>query len=53
VSVPFGTGDDGLPVGVQLLGPELSEGTLFKVAAVVEAAAPAPSRPAPSGRERS
>jgi aspartyl-tRNA(Asn)/glutamyl-tRNA(Gln) amidotransferase subunit A len=53
VSVPFGTGDDGLPVGVQLLGPELSEGTLFKVAAVVEAAAPEPSRPAPSGRERS
>ena len=41
ISVPFGTGDDGLPVGVQLLGPALSEGTLFKVAAVVEAAAPA------------
>ncbi|HEY4928942.1 MAG TPA: Asp-tRNA(Asn)/Glu-tRNA(Gln) amidotransferase subunit GatA [Acidimicrobiales bacterium] len=40
VSVPFGPGDDGLPVGVQLLGPALSEGTLFKVAAVVEAAAP-------------
>jgi aspartyl-tRNA(Asn)/glutamyl-tRNA(Gln) amidotransferase subunit A len=41
VSVPFGPGEDGLPVGVQLLGPALSEGTLFKVAAVVEAAAPA------------
>jgi aspartyl-tRNA(Asn)/glutamyl-tRNA(Gln) amidotransferase subunit A len=40
VSVPFGTGDDGLPVGVQLLGPALSEGTILKVAAVVEAAAP-------------
>jgi aspartyl-tRNA(Asn)/glutamyl-tRNA(Gln) amidotransferase subunit A len=40
ISVPFGPGDDGLPVGVQLLGPALSEGTLFKVAAVVEAAAP-------------
>jgi len=40
VSVPFGPGADGLPVGVQLLGPALSEGTLFKVAAVVEAAAP-------------
>jgi aspartyl-tRNA(Asn)/glutamyl-tRNA(Gln) amidotransferase subunit A len=40
ISVPFGPGDDGLPVGVQLLGPSLSEGTLFKVAAVVEAAAP-------------
>jgi aspartyl-tRNA(Asn)/glutamyl-tRNA(Gln) amidotransferase subunit A len=41
ISVPFGTGDDGLPVGVQLLGPAPSEGTLMKVAAVVEAAAPA------------
>ncbi len=41
ISVPFGPGDDGLPVGVQLLGPSLSEGILFQVAAVVEAAAPA------------
>jgi aspartyl-tRNA(Asn)/glutamyl-tRNA(Gln) amidotransferase subunit A len=40
VSVPFGPGDDGLPIGVQLLGPALSEGTLLQVAAVVEAAAP-------------
>ena len=40
ISIPFGPGDDGLPVGVQLLGPALSEGTLFQVAAVVEAAAP-------------
>jgi aspartyl-tRNA(Asn)/glutamyl-tRNA(Gln) amidotransferase subunit A len=45
ISVPFGTGDDGLPVGVQLLGPALSEGTIFKVAAVVEGAAPARSVP--------
>ena len=41
ISIPFGPGDDGLPIGVQLLGPALSEGTLFQVAAVVEAAAPA------------
>jgi aspartyl-tRNA(Asn)/glutamyl-tRNA(Gln) amidotransferase subunit A len=40
ISIPFGPGDDGLPVGVQLLGPALSEGTLFQVAAVVESAAP-------------
>ncbi|HEY5109424.1 MAG TPA: Asp-tRNA(Asn)/Glu-tRNA(Gln) amidotransferase subunit GatA, partial [Acidimicrobiales bacterium] len=40
VSVPFGPGDDGLPIGVQLLGPALSEGTLLQFAAVVEAAAP-------------
>ena len=40
VSVPFGPGEDGLPVGVQVLGPALSEGTLLQVAAVVEGAAP-------------
>lgn len=41
LSVPFGTGDDGLPVGVQLMGPVLSEALLFQVAAVLEAASPA------------
>ena len=25
ISVPFGTGDDGLPVGVQVLAPRLGE----------------------------
>jgi aspartyl-tRNA(Asn)/glutamyl-tRNA(Gln) amidotransferase subunit A len=40
VSVPFGTGDDGLPVGVQVLAPALGEELLFQVAAAVEAAAP-------------
>ena len=45
ISVPFGPGDDGLPIGVQLLGPALSEGTLFQVAAVVEAAAPPTAAP--------
>jgi aspartyl-tRNA(Asn)/glutamyl-tRNA(Gln) amidotransferase subunit A len=35
-SVPFGTGDDGMPVGVQLLGPALSESTIFRAAAVLE-----------------
>ena len=37
LSVPYGTGSDGLPVGVQLMGPALSEGLLFSVAAVLEA----------------
>ncbi len=40
VSVPFGTGDDGLPVGVQLMGPALSEPMLLRAAAVLEQAAP-------------
>ena len=40
VSVPFGTGDDGLPVGVQLLGPALAEGPLLRAAAVLEEGAP-------------
>jgi aspartyl-tRNA(Asn)/glutamyl-tRNA(Gln) amidotransferase subunit A len=41
VSVPFGVGDDGLPVGVQVLAPALQEALLFQVAGAVEAAAPA------------
>ncbi len=48
VSVPFGTGDDGLPVGVQLMGPALSEPLLMRTAAVLEDAAPAMA-PAPAG----
>ncbi len=40
VSVPFGAGDDGLPVGVQVLAPALEEALLFRVARTVEAAAP-------------
>jgi len=40
LSVPFGTGADGLPVGVQVLAPALAEGLLFEVARAVEAAAP-------------
>jgi aspartyl-tRNA(Asn)/glutamyl-tRNA(Gln) amidotransferase subunit A len=36
VSVPYGTGDDGLPVGVQLLAPALGEATMLRAAAVLE-----------------
>ncbi|MFP3906594.1 MAG: Asp-tRNA(Asn)/Glu-tRNA(Gln) amidotransferase subunit GatA [Acidimicrobiales bacterium] len=39
MSVPFGTGDDGLPVGVQVLAPSLGEIDMFRTAAVLEAAA--------------
>ena len=41
VSVPFGTGDEGLPIGVQVLAPALGEATMLRAAAVLEAAAPA------------
>jgi aspartyl-tRNA(Asn)/glutamyl-tRNA(Gln) amidotransferase subunit A len=41
MSVPFGTGDDGLPVGVQVLAPALQEAMMFRVAAAIEVAAPA------------
>ena len=39
VSVPFGAGADGLPVGVQVLAPALDEQLLFQVAGAVEAGA--------------
>ena len=39
MSVPFGVGDDGMPVGVQVLAPANSEPTMFRAAAVLEAAA--------------
>jgi aspartyl-tRNA(Asn)/glutamyl-tRNA(Gln) amidotransferase subunit A len=38
LSVPFGTGEAGLPIGVQLLGPGRSEATLFAAARVLELA---------------
>lgn len=38
VSVPFGTGAHGLPVGVQVLAPALGEVPMFKVAGALEAA---------------
>jgi aspartyl-tRNA(Asn)/glutamyl-tRNA(Gln) amidotransferase subunit A len=40
MSVPFGTGEDDLPVGVQLLAPALGEPVMFRAAAALEAAAP-------------
>ncbi|HVF13341.1 MAG TPA: Asp-tRNA(Asn)/Glu-tRNA(Gln) amidotransferase subunit GatA, partial [Acidimicrobiales bacterium] len=40
MSVPFGVGDDGLPVGIQLLAPALGEPVLFRAGAALEQAAP-------------
>ena len=36
MSVPFGTGADGLPVGVQVLAPAMGEPVMFQVAAELE-----------------
>ena len=36
MSVPFGTGEDSLPVGVQVLAPALGEVPMFRVAAELE-----------------
>ncbi len=41
MSVPFGTGDAGLPVGVQVLAPALHDATMFRTAAELERRAPA------------
>ena len=38
ISVPFGTGADGLPVGIQVLAPALGEPVMFQVAAALERA---------------
>ncbi len=40
MSVPFGTGDDGLPVGIQVLAPARGEPVMFRVAAALERSAP-------------
>jgi aspartyl-tRNA(Asn)/glutamyl-tRNA(Gln) amidotransferase subunit A len=36
ISVPFGTGADGLPVGIQVMAPALGEATMFRAAATLE-----------------
>ena len=40
MSVPFGTGDFGLPVGVQVLAPALGEPVMFRVGRAIEERAP-------------
>ena len=39
MSVPFGKGSDGLPIGVQILAPALGEPVMFRVGAALEKAA--------------
>jgi aspartyl-tRNA(Asn)/glutamyl-tRNA(Gln) amidotransferase subunit A len=40
ITVPFGTGADDLPVGVQVLAPALGETVMFRVARAIEGLAP-------------
>jgi aspartyl-tRNA(Asn)/glutamyl-tRNA(Gln) amidotransferase subunit A len=39
ISVPYGTGEGGLPIGVQVLAPALGEPVMFRVARVLEESA--------------
>lgn len=39
ISVPFGVGDDGLPIGVQVLAPLMGDVVMYRVAAELERAA--------------
>jgi aspartyl-tRNA(Asn)/glutamyl-tRNA(Gln) amidotransferase subunit A len=36
MSVPYGTGDDGLPVGIQVMAPAMEEATMLRVGAALE-----------------
>ncbi len=40
MSVPYGEGGDGLPVGVQVMAPGFGEAVMFRAARVIEEAAP-------------
>ena len=39
MSIPFGAGASGLPIGVQVLAPALAEPSMYRTAAALEAAA--------------
>jgi amidase len=47
ISLPLYQGGDGLPLGVQLVGQPLGEGTLLALASQLEAALPWAERIAP------
>ncbi|MFN2577784.1 MAG: Asp-tRNA(Asn)/Glu-tRNA(Gln) amidotransferase subunit GatA [Pyrinomonadaceae bacterium] len=54
ISIPCGLSSDGLPIGLQLLGPHWGESTLFRAAHAYETHSPFTARPpinADSGRE--
>jgi len=51
ISVPFATAEDGLPAGVQVIGPPRAEAMVLRVAAELERRAPRPDGAARRGEE--
>lgn len=51
ISVPFGVGDDGLPVGIQVMAPTLGEAKMLRAAAVLESSLLESSAPESVGVE--
>ena len=51
ISLPAGLSDDGLPLGLQLIGRAFDEETVLRTAGVLEGAAAFDARPAPGGGE--
>ena len=49
ISVPMGLGDDGLPLGMQIIGPRFAERRCLAAAAALEAITPWPRRVALGG----
>jgi aspartyl-tRNA(Asn)/glutamyl-tRNA(Gln) amidotransferase subunit A len=45
ISVPAGTDASGLPLGLQLIGKALDEGTIFSLAGAIEKAADFKAKP--------
>lgn len=44
MSVPFGLGENDMPIGIQIMGPALGEPSMFRAAAALEQMAPAISK---------
>ena len=38
ISVPFGIGSDGMPIGIQILAPPMNESVMYQVAETLEQA---------------
>ena len=38
MSIPFGSGKDGMPIGVQILAPPMKESVMYQVAHTLEKA---------------